>query len=116
MKAPNQKKFKGRININNSLPGKDLMNILRERLDDKTANVNEITRPLLYSERKDGVIIEGDPRTDKWDIMQAATTEIARTKLGMRGLYDEAKGKAKDGEKVKIGGVKEVKPSDKKDS
>lgn len=80
----------GKITTNNSVAKDDLMTILRRRKEHKE-HEDIPNRPLLYSERKDGVIIEGNPRTDQWDVAQAAHDYIARTKLARRDAFDKVK-------------------------
>lgn len=83
----------GKIITNNSVAKDDLMTILRRRKEQKE-HEDIPNRPLLYSERKDGVIIEGNPRTDQWDVAQAAHDYIARTKLARRDAFDKSKAEA----------------------
>lgn len=81
-----------KLKVNKSQVGEDLVTKLRNRTDGtNNKDINTPGRALLYSERKDGVIPEGDPRTDKWDIMQAATDTVARAKLARRAAFDEQK-------------------------
>lgn len=83
-------KHKIRLKINKTTIGEDLVTMLRKRTD-TTDNFEGNSKPLLYNERKDGVIKEGNPKTDKWDIMQDAEEMIARTKLAQRDRYDAQK-------------------------
>lgn len=83
----------GKITTNNSVAKDDLMTILRRRKEQKE-HEDIPNRPLLYSERKDGVIIEGNPRADQWDVAQAAHDYIARTKLARRDAFDKGKAEA----------------------
>lgn len=79
--------------INKSTVGKDLMTILREKMENKTEEdkLKDIPgRPKLYTERKDGVVPEGDPRTDKWDIMQQAADVVTREKINRQADFDKS--------------------------
>lgn len=77
---------------NKSQVGDDLVTKLRSRTDGTNhKDIQTPGRQLLYTLRKDGVIPEGDPRADKWDIMQAATDTVARAKLARRAAFDESK-------------------------
>lgn len=80
----------GKLKTNNSVAEEDLMTKLRKRKENKEQETVP-NRPLLYSERKDGVLLEGNPRTDQWDIAQAAHDYIARTKIAKRDQYDKSK-------------------------
>lgn len=80
------------LRINNSEVGDDLMTKLRMRTE-SNKDMNAPGRPLLYTERKHGVIPEGNPRTDRWDIAQDAMDYIARTKAARRDAYDKIGGK-----------------------
>lgn len=91
------------LRVNNSWEGQDLMTKLRIRTEQNTKESEMPSRPLLYSERKDGVLLEGNPRTDKWDIMQDATDFIARTKIDRRNHYDKSKMEKANAEKNPAG-------------
>lgn len=92
------------LRINQSKVGKDLMTLLRERMDN-TMDPKMQTRPLLYTERKDGVPIEGNPKTDQWDVAQLAKDTIARTRIARRTAFDQSG--LRGNEKME-GSVKEV--------
>lgn len=46
------------------------------RVTDSKEPIEEIA-PMIYGERKDGVLPETNIRTDKWDVAQQAMTTIA---------------------------------------
>ncbi|QCS36823.1 hypothetical protein [Tortoise microvirus 11] len=91
MRNPGFGSRKRLLKINNSEVGDDLMTKLRRRTEDNK-DMNTPGRPLLYTERKHGVIPEGNPRTDRWDIAQEATDYIARSKAARRDAFDKAGG------------------------
>lgn len=39
---------------------------------------------LIFTERKDGILPEYNPRTDKWDIALDAMTTVAKTNIAKR--------------------------------
>ena len=51
----------------------------------------EAISPMIYTERKDGVLPEYDIRTDRWEIAQSAMTTIATGKRGVRKNRELAK-------------------------
>lgn len=83
-----------RLISNTSEEGMDLMTRLRNRQDvDKMKDSKQTpTRPMLYTIRKNGVPIEGNPKSDNWDIAQGAKDYIARTKEARRNQYDNSGG------------------------
>lgn len=82
--------FTRRLKVNKSYVADDLVTKLRIRMENNK-DMNAPGRPLLYSERKDGVIPEGDPRTCKWQLAQEAQDYIAKTKLARRDAFDLSK-------------------------
>ena len=56
--------------------------------------------PMIYTDRRDGVMPEYDPRTDRFDIALDATTAIQKEKVSKRmeiiKTEDEAKKKASE--------------------
>lgn len=78
------------IKRNTSRVARDLMTMLRER-NERVGEIDMGGKQPKYTLRKDGVIREGDPRTDKWDMRQEALDIITQTKLGRRAAFDEAK-------------------------
>lgn len=50
-----------------------------------------VTKGVMYSERKDGVLPEYDIRTDKWEIAQAASNSASKSEIARRGSGVEAK-------------------------
>lgn len=55
--------------------------------------------PIVYTERKDGVMPEYDIRTDKWEIACEAKTKIADGYLKKREMDQEARRVAEDAKK-----------------
>lgn len=60
----------------------------------------EAISPMIYTERKDGVLPEYDIRTDRWEIAQSAMTTIATGKRDIRKNREQAKSDEKVDEKV----------------
>lgn len=50
-----------------------------------------VTKGVMYSERKDGVLPEFDIRTDKWEVAQKASSVAAKNEIARRGGAPEAK-------------------------
>lgn len=90
--------YKKLLRVNKSIKGEDLMNILRNRKENKDVKTNTGSRPLLYGERQHGVLAEGNPKADKWDLMQDSKDMI--NKVAKEAAY---KAKEEDGTpKVKV--------------
>lgn len=70
---------KTNFDINESVEGQSI----EEKLRETTLNGQPIesAAPLLYTDRKDGVLPEYDIRTDRWDIAQQTVDKIVRTKI-----------------------------------
>lgn len=58
----------------------------------------EATAPLIYTEKKDGVIEDFDIRTDKWEAMQRAANYVNEQKREYRKA--DMEGRIKDGQIV----------------
>lgn len=56
-----------------------------------------VTKGLMYSERKDGVLPEFDIRTDKWEVAQNAANVASKNEIAKRGGAPEF-GKKEAGE------------------
>lgn len=59
-----------------------------------------VTKGLMYSERKDGVLPEFDIRTDKWEIAQKASEVASKSEIAKRGgavTEEKQKPDAKEG-------------------
>lgn len=71
-----------RIKVNNSYQGETI-----EQKMDRIVNNNEPIKdgaPIIYTERKDGVLPEYDIRTDRFEVAVEAQDKITRAKLGER--------------------------------
>lgn len=44
-----------------------------------------VTKGLMYSDRKDGVLPEFDIRTDKWEVAQKASSVASKSEIAKRG-------------------------------
>lgn len=49
----------------------------------------EATSPIIYTERKDGVLPEYDIRTDRFEIAQEAMNKISKTYIERRNQNDD---------------------------
>lgn len=60
------------------------------RLMDENTPIEE-TAPIIYTNRKDGVLPEYDIRTDRWDLAQKAMNKVAQdiTAKRVKKLYPE---------------------------
>ena len=58
-----------------------------ESIEDKVLRITknnepiEDTAPLIYTEKKDGVLPQYDIRTDKWEVAQQAMDEVNKTRI-----------------------------------
>lgn len=68
---------KTNFDINESVEGKSV----EEKMREITINGQPIDNaaPLIYTDKKDGVLPQYDIRTDRWDIALETTDKIART-------------------------------------
>lgn len=78
------------ININNCTQGESLEQKLERILENKEKM--DSATPIIYTERKDGVIAAYNIRTDRWEIAIEATEKIAKSYLAKR----DEKGKTPD--------------------
>lgn len=70
------------LRVNNSKEGETIENKVRRIM--KNGEPIEDGAPLIYSERKDGVLPEYDIRTDRWDLAVEATERITKANLAKR--------------------------------
>ncbi len=70
---------KTNFDVNESTEGKSV----EEKMRETTINGQPIDNaaPLIYTDRKDGVLPQYDIRTDRWDIALQTTDKIARTNV-----------------------------------
>ncbi len=70
---------KTNFDINESVEGKSI----EEKMRETTMNGQPIesAAPLLYTDKKDGVLPQYDIRTDRWDIALETTDKITRTQI-----------------------------------
>lgn len=70
---------KTNFEINESVEGRSI----EERMRETTLNGQPIesAAPLLYTDKKDGVLPEYDIRTDRWDIAQATVDKVVRSQI-----------------------------------
>ncbi len=70
---------KTNFDINESVEGKSI----EEKMRETTLNGQPIesAAPLLYTDKKDGVLPQYDIRTDRWDIALQTTDKITRTQI-----------------------------------
>ena len=58
-----------------------------ESIEDKVLRITknnepiEDTAPLIYTEKKDGVLPQHDIRTDKWEVAQEAMDQVNKTRI-----------------------------------
>lgn len=71
-----------RIKTNNSAVGESLEQIIRRMLANKEPIKAEITP--MYTDRKEGVLPETDPRTDRWELALEAVDKTTRAAVAMR--------------------------------
>lgn len=81
----------------NSFIGESIEEKVRKVTADNT-NIEAIS-PMIYTERKDGVLPEYNIRTDKWDIAQQAMDTIA---VGTRERRNKEVDKPADNSKVDV--------------
>lgn len=70
---------KTNFDINESVEGSSI----EEKMREATMNGQPIesAAPLLYTDKKDGVLPQYDIRTDRWDIALQTTDKITRTQI-----------------------------------
>lgn len=70
---------KTNFDINESVEGRSI----EEKMRETTLNGQPIesAAPLLYTDRKDGVLPEYDIRTDRWSIAQQTVDKIVRSQI-----------------------------------
>ncbi len=70
---------KTNFDINESVEGQSI----EEKMRETTMNGQPIesAAPLLYTDKKDGVLPQYDIRTDRWDIALQTTDKITRTQI-----------------------------------
>lgn len=70
--------------------------------------------PLIYSERKDGVIPEYNMKTDRWEIAIDAMDKVNKNKLAKRESKLTLGEQAKEGMKKEVGKTESVQATDPK--
>lgn len=77
-----KKANKTRLNINSSTEGEPI----ETKIERITNNKEPITdgAPLIYTERKEGVLAGYNPRTDKWEIAIEAMDTVSKTNIAKR--------------------------------
>lgn len=84
-----------------------------ERIETKIARMVEDkepisdTAPIMYTERKDGVLPDYDIRTDKWEFAVEGMDKVHRADIAKRGVIKDLKGKKVD-EGNEDGGAKSI--------
>lgn len=70
---------KTNFDINESVEGSSI----EEKMRETTLNGQPIesAAPLLYTDKKDGVLPEYDIRTDRWSIAQATVDKVVRSQV-----------------------------------
>lgn len=70
---------KTNFDINESVEGRSI----EEKMRETTLNGQPIesAAPLLYTDRKDGVLPEYDIRTDRWKIAQETVDKVVRSQI-----------------------------------
>lgn len=71
-----------RIRTNRLIEGETIEQKIR-RIMDQNEPITDGAE-LIFTERKDGILPEYNPRTDKWDIALDAMTTVAKTNIAKR--------------------------------
>lgn len=90
-----------RLIRNESYEGKPIEKQLREMKEGLVVEFQN--KPEIYTARKDGVVPEYDIKTDKFDMMLAATDKLARARIAKQNEFDKAEnkeGSAETGDKT----------------
>ncbi len=82
-----------RLRINNCYQAQTLYDKLREATETKIPLDN--TSPMIYTERKDGVLAGYDIRTDRWEIAQEQMGKAHKRDTAMRDAL--VKNESKEG-------------------
>lgn len=72
----------GSIHINNAVEGEPIEKKVSRMVNNKEPIKD--SAPILYTDRKDGVLPETDIRTDRFDIAIDAMDKVAATHIGRR--------------------------------
>lgn len=81
------------ITVNNALEGETIEAKMR-RIENNKEPISD-SAPVIYTERKDGVLPQYDIRTDRFDIAVDAMTAVAQAKITERRARIEEREKIK---------------------
>ena len=88
-------KFNTLLNVNESVEGETIETKI-ERITTQNEPITD-GAPIIYTERKDGVMAEYDPRTDRFEIAIDAMSTIQKAKMAERAQRIEPLENKKDG-------------------
>lgn len=74
--------FRSDIDTDNSYMGESLEDKVRRVIDNKEP-IEQIS-PIIYTDRKDGVLPQYDIRTDRFEVAQDAMSKVAATRVAKR--------------------------------
>lgn len=83
-------KVKNNISVDNDL---QIVKSIEEQMREATTTGTpiEATTPLLYTDRKDGVVAAYNIRTDRWELAQDAMDKVAKSYRAKRAELIKAK-------------------------
>ncbi len=70
---------KTNFDINESIEGQSIEEKMRQNV--MSGQPIENAAPMIYTDKKDGVLPQYDIRTDRWDIALNATDKVARAQI-----------------------------------
>jgi len=76
------KRTESSLKVNNSVEGETIEQKV-DRIVNNQEPIND-SAPIIFTERKDGVLPEYNPKTDRFEIAVEATDKITATKLAKR--------------------------------
>lgn len=79
MKKTKRPKF-GIYRKNNAVEGEPIEHQIRRMVDNGEDLESNKSKPIIYTDRKDGVIAAYDPRADKWDIALDGVDKINKSR------------------------------------
>ena len=90
---------KSRITCKGEGEGQSIEEKMRKVIESKEPIDN--VAPLIYTDRKDGVLPQYDHRTDKWEIARQAKDRISATKIAKaKAIAEQAAKEAAEGKPI----------------
>lgn len=78
------------MNVNNALIGEPIERKIERMINNNEPTSGDGSVPLIYTERKDGVLAGYDIRTDRWEVALDAATKVHKGSVAKRDAKDAA--------------------------